>query len=85
MQWGVTLPKAGAWMDLLPLIERVCEAKGGYFIFKIDGARPSGRYTFTVNLPYPADVVLRKDTDNFDEGFAYVVRELRSTGIRPGG
>ena len=82
-QWGVTLPKAGAWTDLLPLVERVCEAKRGYFIFKVDGERSTRKYTFTLNLPHPTDVVLRKDTDSIEDGLASVVQELRASGIHP--
>jgi hypothetical protein len=81
--WGVTLPKTGAWTDLLPLVERVCEAKQGYFIFKIDGERQTRKYTFALNLPRPTGVVLRKDTDSIEDGLVTVVQELRASGVHP--
>lgn len=83
-EWGVDLSMAQAWTDLLPLIERICETKRGYFIFKVDGERPTRKYTFTLNLPYPADVVLRRDTDSMEDGLVAIVQDLRSTGIHPG-
>lgn len=82
-EWGVTLPKVGVWTDLLPLVERVCEAKRGYFIFKVDGERPTRKYTFTLNLPHPTDVVLRKDTDSIEEGLTAIMQELRASGVHP--
>lgn len=82
-RWDVTLPEVASWTDLLPLIEKVCKAKQGYFVFKVDGERSTRKYTFVLNFPFPADFVWRKDTDSIEEGLTAIVEAFCASGIRP--
>jgi hypothetical protein len=66
------------WIDKIGLIEKICRQYKGYFIFKIDGARNSNIYTYSINLPVPVDVVIRKDIDDIDKGVDFVLSELNS-------
>jgi hypothetical protein len=77
-RWYFDLAQVRHWSDFLPLIERVCRAKKGYFIVKVDGERTKNTYTVALNLPPPADVVIRRDTDNAEEGVLFVLRALSS-------
>lgn len=83
LEWGNVFPDGWLWTDLFPLIEKIVTAKGGYFIFKIDGERASNKYTFSVNMPFPVDVIIRKDTDDCEHGAYYLVEELIANRLLP--
>jgi len=83
LQWGIVLQEDCEWIQLLPVLEKIAIQKKGFFLFKIDGERDRNRYSFVINLPRPLDVVVRKDTDNFEEGMRCIILELIACGVLP--
>lgn len=84
IDWEVDLPTNWLWPDLLPLLEKVVRSKGGYFVIKVDGERTSNRISFALNIPFPTDVVLRKDTDEYEDGIVFIIQELWANKVGKG-
>jgi len=73
-----THPEVTHWADLLPWIESVCLAFGGYFILKIDGERAASWYTAVVNTPHPSDIVLRHDGETAEAVVTKLAADLET-------
>jgi hypothetical protein len=81
--WGIFLPIDPTWIDYVSLIQVICNQKNGYFIFKIDGERDARKFTHTLNLPHPVDVVIRKDSDDMSDGIKHILNELCRLDVKP--
>lgn len=78
---GIALEPEMAWTDLFQIVEKICLAKGGYFIFKIDGERETNRYTFAINIPRPLDIIIRRDCEDLENGMLYMIESLANENL----
>ncbi|QVM93091.1 hypothetical protein JYG34_08735 [Pseudomonas entomophila] len=69
--------------DFVQALELVAMKNRGFFIFKIDGERERGVYTFILNMLTGSDLVIRKDTDSISEGMEFIFSELERLAIYP--
>lgn len=69
-------PQITHWVELLPWIESVCVAYGGYFVLKIDGERKSDVYTAALNTPPPSDIILRRNGSSPEDAVTRVAADL---------
>lgn len=69
--------------EFIQILELVAIKNKGFFIFKVDGERESGIYTFILNMSISKNIVIRKDADSIREGMEFFFSELERVGIYP--